>query len=177
MTISLTPNVTDALKQAPMPHRAIVFFRERLKSIIHEQVFRAFRRLEDEGQITKRDIARRLDKDPATVTRLLGAPGNWTLETVSDLLLSMGLGLVVDVEDLTAPQVTSTQSATFFADAPRTYRFTGHPAGTSCFFVDAGAFVGFTIDASYAEPSASIRAAQPSLRMNANFHAKTAATA
>jgi hypothetical protein len=101
MATSLTPNVTEALKQSPMPRRALVFFRERLKSLIHERVFLEFRRLERENKITKRDLARRLDKDPATITRLLGAPGNWTLDTVSDLLLGMGLGLTVDVESLT----------------------------------------------------------------------------
>jgi hypothetical protein len=112
MTTSLTPNVTEALKQAPMPRRALVFFRERLKSLIHERVFLEFRRLERENKITKRDLARRLAKDPATITRLLGAPGNWTLDTVSDLLLGMGLGLTVGVESLTdAPVLADSDPA------------------------------------------------------------------
>ena len=35
-------------------------------------------------------MARRIHKRPEQITRLLGAPGNWTLDTVSDLLLGMG---------------------------------------------------------------------------------------
>ena len=40
--------------------------------------------------LTKAELARRIGRRPEIVTRLLGSPGNWRLETVSDLLLGIG---------------------------------------------------------------------------------------
>ncbi|OMQ42074.1 hypothetical protein BKP54_25375 [Ensifer sp. 1H6] len=42
-----------------------------------------------ESGVTKATLARRLDKDPAQITRLLGAPGNWTIDTVAELLFAI----------------------------------------------------------------------------------------
>lgn len=42
-----------------------------------------------ESGVTKATLARRLDKDPAQVSRLLGAPGNWTIDTVAELLFAI----------------------------------------------------------------------------------------
>ena len=39
---------------------------------------------------TRADIGRALGKQPAQITRWLGSPGNWTLETFANLLLAMG---------------------------------------------------------------------------------------
>ena len=40
--------------------------------------------------ITRAQLARRSGKRPEQVTRMLGSPGNWTLETLTGLLLAMG---------------------------------------------------------------------------------------
>jgi hypothetical protein len=40
--------------------------------------------------MTRGFLARRLGKKPEQITRWLGAPGNWTLETLSNLLVAMG---------------------------------------------------------------------------------------
>ncbi|MDQ0558669.1 hypothetical protein QO004_000444 [Rhizobium mesoamericanum] len=34
-------------------------------------------------------LAARLGKDPAQISRLLGAPGNWTIDTVAELLFAV----------------------------------------------------------------------------------------
>jgi hypothetical protein len=39
--------------------------------------------------ISRATLARRLGKRPEQVSRLLGGPGNWTLDTVSDLLFAI----------------------------------------------------------------------------------------
>lgn len=44
------------------------------------------------SRITKATLARRLGKRPEIISRLLGAPGNWTLNTVSDLLFAISGG-------------------------------------------------------------------------------------
>ena len=84
-----------------MPRRTRVFFRERLKGILHECVFLEFHKREAARQLSMTLLAKRIDKDLGQVSKLLGSPGNWTLDTVSDLLLGMGLGLKVEVESLT----------------------------------------------------------------------------
>jgi hypothetical protein len=39
--------------------------------------------------VSQADLTRRLGGDVSRVCRLLGAPGNWTLNTVSDLLFAI----------------------------------------------------------------------------------------
>lgn len=78
--------------------KALGYFRARLKNRLHELVLIEFMKLEKEKGFTKADMARRIHKRPELVTRLLGAPGNWTLDTVSDLLLAMGYELTAQVK-------------------------------------------------------------------------------
>ena len=71
----------------------IYYFRERNRNRIHSAVISAFAKLVESRKLTKRELAVRLGKEPSQVTRWLSGPGNWTLDTVSDLLLAMGAEL------------------------------------------------------------------------------------
>lgn len=42
-----------------------------------------------EAGVTKATLARRLGKDPAQISRLLGASGNWTIDTFAELLFAI----------------------------------------------------------------------------------------
>jgi len=42
-----------------------------------------------EAGVTRANIARRLGKDPAQVSRLLNSPGNWTIDTIAELLFAI----------------------------------------------------------------------------------------
>jgi hypothetical protein len=77
------------LKDDEIPVGKLAYFRERLKNRLHELIFLEFLRQEDTYGLTKAELGRRIGKPPERITRLLSAPGNWTLETVSDLLLGM----------------------------------------------------------------------------------------
>jgi hypothetical protein len=63
----------------------LAYFQERNRNRIHEIVLTEFIK----SGITQTSLASRLGQKPARVSKLLGAPGNWTLDTVSDLLFSI----------------------------------------------------------------------------------------
>src|SRR3546814_18254934 len=66
------------------------YFNAHAQSKAHATVLDLFSRLADEEGLTRAFLARRLGKKPEQITRWLGAPGNWTLETLTNLLLAMG---------------------------------------------------------------------------------------
>jgi hypothetical protein len=90
MTTSRTRSfLTEVVEGEPIPIGKLEYFRARLQSRLHQLVLAEFLRQEDRG-LHQAELARRIGRKPEVVNRLLGAPGNWTLNTVSDLLLGMG---------------------------------------------------------------------------------------
>jgi hypothetical protein len=71
-----------------IPLRTLEFFRNRLRIQLFELVVSEYVKQARTG-FTKRDLARRINRRPEQVTRWLATPGNWTLETISDLLLAI----------------------------------------------------------------------------------------
>ena len=72
----------------PIPLWQLAYFQARNRSRVHELVLNEFRR----SGISQADLARRMHKRPEVVSRLLGAPGNWGLDTISDLLFAISGG-------------------------------------------------------------------------------------
>ena len=90
MSTSQTKSILSELRNGePIPPHVQAYFQERLKNRLHSFILRKFMEEERAGRLTKAALARRMAKRPEIVTRLLGAPGNWTLDTVSDLLLGI----------------------------------------------------------------------------------------
>lgn len=90
MTTSRTSFLSEILSGDPIPLGKLAYFQERFKNRLYDAVVSEFLRQERESGLTRAEIARRIGKKPEQLTRWLGAPGNWTLATVSDLLLAMG---------------------------------------------------------------------------------------
>ncbi len=76
-----------------IPERHVFYFRQRYRNRIFQSVVAFFAEMAEKHGLTKRDVAIALGKDPAQITRWLSGPGNWTLDTVSDLLLAMNAEL------------------------------------------------------------------------------------
>ncbi len=85
-----TPFLSEILSGEPIPLGKLTYFRERFRDRLYELVLSEFLKRESAGEITKAEVARRIGRKPEQITRWLGAPGNWTLETVSDLSLAIG---------------------------------------------------------------------------------------
>lgn len=79
-----TSTLSNPLGDEPVPEGTLAYFRARNRSRVYETVLREFLR----SGITQAVLARRTGKRAEQINRLLGAPGNWTLDTVSDLLFS-----------------------------------------------------------------------------------------
>jgi hypothetical protein len=105
--------LSEIVSGAPIPPEKLGYFRGRLSNRFHELVLDLFDELERAGKITRAALARRIGKAPEQVTRWLGAPGNWTLDTVSDLFLGMGYEPALSATDLAQQALTEIVDVSF----------------------------------------------------------------
>lgn len=90
MTSSRTLAPVSSSGSRPLSRREIAYYQQRLRNRAFEAVLAYFEQRAVQEGLTKKELARRLGKDPSQITRWFSGPGNWTLDTVSDLLLAMG---------------------------------------------------------------------------------------
>lgn len=76
-------------RNAPKRARDVFYYRQRYKNRVFARLVSFFAEEAERTGLTKKDIAERLNRDPALITRWLANPGNLTLETISDLLLAL----------------------------------------------------------------------------------------
>jgi len=91
-----------------IPVGKLAYFRGRLTNRIHAMVLEQYDHLSKAGKINKTLLAKRIGREPAQITRWIGAPGNWTIETISDLLLAMGCEPSITVKPLDSENVKHT---------------------------------------------------------------------
>ena len=73
--------------------REIFYFRQRLKNRIFQSIHAYFAKKAESEGLTKKELSERIDKDPAQITKWLSGVKNLELNTISDLLLGMGVEL------------------------------------------------------------------------------------
>ena len=83
------PFLSEVLNEDRIPLGKLSYFRERFRDRLYDLVLDEFFKQESETGLTRAEVARRIGRRPEQITRWFGAPGNWTLETVSDLLLAI----------------------------------------------------------------------------------------
>ncbi len=81
MSISRASTLSEPAGTDEVAAGTLAYFRARLKQRIYSLAIKEFKK----SGLSQADLARRLGKEPAQVSRLLSGPGNLTLETVSDL--------------------------------------------------------------------------------------------
>src|SRR3990172_3044278 len=86
MSISQT---TNWLNRPDHPERTSLdveaYMRSRNQSLAHQMILAEFRK----SGISQAELAKRTGNGPDIISRLNGRPGNWTLNTLSDLLFAM----------------------------------------------------------------------------------------
>jgi hypothetical protein len=134
----IATNLDEVLSQ-----RTIFYCRERLRNRIFDCVIKAMADRVASGAATRAMIARRLGKDPGQVSRWFSGPSNWTIDTISDLMLALDAELILEpslYEDLVAPnyrhplaQVVESASVSHFKvqahDGPIRKEVTGSGTG------------------------------------------------
>ncbi len=92
--------MSSTLHNEKIPAKHIFYFRQRLKNKIFQSTLAYFSTAAKERNMTKKDLANLLNKDPAQITRWFHGPNNWTLDTLSDLLLAMDAELKHEIVPL-----------------------------------------------------------------------------
>ncbi|WP_374646653.1 hypothetical protein [Tabrizicola sp.] len=78
----------------PVSKADLAFAAQRLRLELHNLVLEAFER----ERVSQSELALRLRKQPSQISRLMAAPGNWTLDTAAHLLYGIS-GNVVEVTE------------------------------------------------------------------------------
>lgn len=73
---------------APISRHTLAYIQQRTKNNLYSLIMSKFNERVAHG-LTKSKLASRLGIDRGQITRMLSAPGNWTIETVAALLLAI----------------------------------------------------------------------------------------
>jgi len=109
--------LSEVLEQKPIPEDTLVYFRERMRDRLHSAILEAFLRRSAEKGLKQKDLADRIHRTRAQITRWFSTPTNLTLDSISDLMV--GLGMDFDAFPFTPIEQTVTpekQMVVTFAD-------------------------------------------------------------
>lgn len=109
-TFRRTPVKSEIEGSEPLSDYARAYLNERVRNSFYDYVLRKFHEAADKENLSKAQLARRLNLGPDRISKILGAPGNWTLDTISELLVG------ICREELVP------NSASYLDRAPRNYR-------------------------------------------------------
>lgn len=91
-------------KNRRLTDREIFYFRQRHRNRVFQSVVAFFAQEAEKRSLTKSEIAEALGKDRSQITRWFSGPGNWELDTISDLLLAMGAEMDHQIVPLDTPR-------------------------------------------------------------------------
>jgi hypothetical protein len=86
MTTSLTTGLSEPLGDDVIPVGTLAYFRSRFKRRLYDRMVEAF----ESSGLTQTSLAKRLGLGTDRICRVLGGPGNLTLDTVSDIMFAAG---------------------------------------------------------------------------------------
>lgn len=83
--------LSPILDWKPIPRDTLTYFQERLHRSLHSAILDAFKIRFMERGLTQKELARRIHKSPVTVNRWLSTASNLTLDSISDLMVGLGM--------------------------------------------------------------------------------------
>ena len=84
----------------PLSESDKAYFRAKTRRHVHGVVLEKFMQHSDDDKLSRSALAHRLNVNRAQITRWLSSPGNWTLDTLSDLLLAMSCQASVIADEI-----------------------------------------------------------------------------
>ena len=85
ITSKKTTTMYKPIDGEKIPDWTVSYFRQRNKNRVHSLILSELKK----AGVSQAELARRLGKKPDVICRWIGAAGNWTLDTVSDLLFAI----------------------------------------------------------------------------------------
>jgi hypothetical protein len=89
MTTSQNPFLSEILSGQFIPSGKRAYFQERLRNRIYSLILEEFVHKNEVENLTQKTLANRIGKGPDQINRWLSSPGNWTIDTISDILLGI----------------------------------------------------------------------------------------
>lgn len=80
--------------------RQLAFYEGLAQNRAHSAVLRVLQPLLQAGGLSRAALAKKINRNPSQVTRWLGSPGNWTLQTLGILLGALGYVPVITVQPI-----------------------------------------------------------------------------
>jgi transcriptional regulator with XRE-family HTH domain len=107
--------LSEILGGTPIPEDKLVYFRERLRDRLHSAILAAFEQRAKKG-FKQSDLAERINKKRAQIARWLSTTSNLTLDSISDLMVGLGMDFdefpFTPIEKIVASTETKTQLET-----------------------------------------------------------------
>lgn len=83
------PFLSEIESGQPIPVGKLAYLCERTRLRLYDFIVSKFLEQSRDNQLTQAELARRVRKSPEVINRLLGAPGNWTIDTITELLVGI----------------------------------------------------------------------------------------
>lgn len=110
MTTLPTQTMLQSITNDVISAKEIAYYNRRLQNLVFQAVITAFSNEVKAGCITRAALAKRTRTSRSQITRWFAHPANWTLDTISTLLIGMGAELelkVIFLQDRTAEHYIS----------------------------------------------------------------------
>lgn len=79
---------SEIASDAPLSAGTLAYLEARARNSFYDFIITKFKDAERRG-LSKAKLARRINKRPDQISHILGAPGNWTLGTITTLLVGI----------------------------------------------------------------------------------------
>jgi transcriptional regulator with XRE-family HTH domain len=109
--------LSEIIEGQPIPEDKLVYFRERLRDRLHSAIVSAYVTRSKENGLKQKDLAVRIHRTSAQITRWFSTASNLTLDSISDLMVGLGMDFdafpFTPIERMIAPQETHANDVHF----------------------------------------------------------------